>query len=211
MAGFRGLGKDGTYRGDRGWGGGRGQGFAAQGRDRALGLRGKECRGWSRGRWHAPDGGDTEAEGDGLVVGVRVAEAYEGGHDERIGSVLGLGAEEEVDAGLVYAGVGGRCLREDHVGIARGVEANLGAEVELVAAEVHGGLADGFAGDVRNGDLLGSEAFDDANLPAFADLGAGRGGLGEDAARGDGGGVEAVLDIEVEAGVKGGVGGFLDG
>ncbi len=145
------------------------------------------------------------------MVGGGVAEANKGGHNEGVGGVPGLGAEEEIDAGLVDTGVGRRGLGQDHIGVTGGVEVDLGAEVELVAAELHGGLADGFTGNVRDGDLLRAKALDDTDLPAFADFGAGCGGLGEDAAGGDGGGVEAILDVEVKAVMEGSVGGFLHG
>ena len=86
-----------------------------------------------------------------------------------------------------------------------------GAEVERHAADVHGGVALRLADDVGDGDLLRAEAFGDADLPLVADARAGGGGLREDAAGGDGGGVELVLDVEVEAAVQRGVEASADG
>ncbi len=142
--------------------------------------------------------------------GVVEGEADEGGHEEGFGGIGG-GAEEQIDAGLIEAGVGGRGLGEDGVGVAGCVDVGEGAEFELELADVHGGLLDGLADDVGDGDVLGTEAFGDADLPAVADARAGCGGLGEDAADGDGGGVELVLDVEIDAGAEGGLAGFGDG
>ena len=102
-------------------------------------------------------------------------------------------------------------MGEGHLGVAGGVDVGEGAEVELHAADVHGGVAEGLADDVGDSDLLGAEGFGDADRPAVADAGAGGGGLGEDAAGGDGGGVETVFDIEVDAGFEGGGAGLADG
>jgi hypothetical protein len=74
-----------------------------------------------------------------------------------------------------------------------------GAEVEREAAEVDGGGALGLANEVGDGDLLGTEAFGDADGPLTADLGAGGWGLGEDVTGWSGGGVELVLEGEAEA------------
>jgi hypothetical protein len=102
-------------------------------------------------------------------------------------------------------------LGEGHFGVARGVDVGEGSEVELGAADVHGGVAQRLADHVGDGDLLGAEADRDANLPAVADAGAGGRGLGEDVAGGDGGGVEAVLYVEIDAGLEGGRAGLADG
>ena len=61
------------------------------------------------------------------------------------------------------------------------------------------GRALGLAGEVGDGDGLRAEAFDAADVPFAADDGAGRGGLGEDAAGGDFGAVEAVVDGHLDA------------
>ena len=53
--------------------------------------------------------------------------------------------------------------------------------------------------DVGDGDLLGAEAFGDANSPVAADSDTGCGRLGEDVAGGCVGGVEAIFESEEEA------------
>ncbi len=111
---------------------------------------------------------------------------------------------------MVDAGVGGWGLGEGHLGVAGGVDVGEGAEVERHASDVHGGVAEGLADDVGDGDLLGAEGLGDADLPAVADAGAGGGGLRKDTAGGDGGGVEAVFDVEVDAGFEGGGAGLAD-
>jgi len=207
VAGFWGLGEDGALGGNRGgrcdrWTGGADLCAICSGDDRA-GLGG------GRGG-EASDGGDAQAEGDGGVVGGGKAHAGEGGHDEGAVGIGGGGAEQEVHAGLVDAGIRRRGLGQDKVAVPRGLEMGEGAEVEGVAAKIHGGLAKGLGDDVGDRDLLGAKAFGDADLPAFADFGSGCGGLGEDASGGHGGGVELVRDVEVEAAVQGGVGGLGD-
>ena len=88
-----------------------------------------------------------------------------------------------------------------------GVHADDGADFEAEAAELHDGGALGMAGEVGDGDGLRAEAFDAADVPFAADDGAGRGGLGEDAAGGDFGAVEAVVDGHLDAEL----GGFGEG
>jgi len=121
-------------------------------------------------------------------------------------------ADQKADAGAVDAcGGGGGGLGEDDAGRAGGGDVGDGAEVERETADVDGGSALGLADDVGDGDALGAEAFGDADGPVAADFGAGGRELGEDAAGGGGGGVEAVLDGDVEAGSGGFVDGFGDG
>ena len=86
-----------------------------------------------------------------------------------------------------------------------------GAEFEAEAADVDGGGALALAEEVGDGDLLGAEAFSDADGPLAADGGAGCGRLGEDAAGGSVGGVEAVFEVEDQAEGAGLFAGFGEG
>ena len=74
-----------------------------------------------------------------------------------------------------------------------------GSELEAEAADGDGGGALGLADEVGDGDLLAAEALGDADDPFAADGGAWGGRLRDDAAGGDGGGVETILDVETEA------------
>ena len=79
------------------------------------------------------------------------------------------------------------------------------AEIELEAAEGRRTL--GLAGDVRDRDVLTAERLSDADLAAAADERPGGGGLAEDVVGSDAGGVETVLNREIEAKFLGGGGG----
>jgi len=70
---------------------------------------------------------------------------------------------------------------------------------EAEAADVDGGSALRLAGEIGDGDLLGAEAFGDADGPLATDGHAGCGGLGEDAPGRRVGRVEAVFKGEAEA------------
>ena len=145
--------------------------------------------------------GDVEADGCGAGGGAGEGEAGQGGHDVGFGGfgLLGVG-EEEADAGAVDAGgVGVWGLRDDGAGFAGGGDVSDGAEFEGDAADVDGGGALGLADEVGDGDVLGAETFGDADGPLATDDRTGGGGLGEDAAGGCGGGVEAVFEVEAEA------------
>lgn len=85
------------------------------------------------------------------------------------------------------------------------------AEVEVEAAKVEVGRALGLADEVGDVDLLGAEAFGDANGPLAAYGGSGSRVLGEDAAGWGGGGVEAVFEGEAEAEGRGFAAGIGDG
>lgn len=85
------------------------------------------------------------------------------------------------------------------------------AEVEVEATEVEGGRALGLADEIGDGDLLGAEAFGDADGPLAADGGSGGGVLGENAAGRGGGGVEAIFEGEAEAEGGGFAAGVGDG
>ena len=85
------------------------------------------------------------------------------------------------------------------------------AEFEGEPADADGGRALGLADEIGDRDLLGAEAFGDADGPFAADYGSGGRGLGEDVACGDGQGVEAVLDVHAQAAGVGLFCGFGDG
>ena len=85
------------------------------------------------------------------------------------------------------------------------------AEFEREAADVDGGGALGLPEDAGDGDLLGAEAFCDADGPLAADGGAGSGRLGEDASGRSVGGVEAVFKREAQAEGAGSAAGFGEG
>ena len=113
--------------------------------------------------------------------------------------MFGVG-EEEANAGAVDAGgVGVGGLGDDGAGLARGGDVGDGAEFERDAADVDGCGALGLADEIGDGDILGAEAFGDADGPLATDDRTGSGGLGEDAAGRRGGGVEAVFEVEAEA------------
>ena len=154
-----------------------------------------------------------KAGGGGAGVGGGEAETGERGHDYSGGGLGFFGvAEQEADLRAVDAlSVGGWGLGEDDAGLAWGGEVGDGAEVEREAAEVDGGGSLGLADEVGDGDLLGAEAFGDADGPLAADLGAGGGGLGEDVAGWSVGGVELVFEVEAEAEGVGFVAGVGDG
>lgn len=154
-----------------------------------------------------------EAGGCCSCCGGGEGEAGEGGHDEGFGGGCGFGvAEEEADAGAVDAdGVGGGGLGDDDSGFAGGGDVGDGTEFEAEAADVDGGGALGLAEEVGDGDLLGAEAFGDADGPLATDCEAGGGGLGEDAAGWGVGGVEAVFEAEDEAEGAGFLAGFGEG
>lgn len=84
-----------------------------------------------------------------------------------------------------------------------------GSEFEAEAADVDGGGAFRLTEEVGDGDLLCAEAFGNADGPLAAHGRAGCGRLGEDAAGGCVGGVEAVFEVEDQtegAGLLRGVG-----
>ena len=119
-------------------------------------------------------------------------------------------AEKQADTGAVDAGgVGGGGLGDDDAGCSRCGDVGHCAEFEPETADVDGGGALALADNVRNGDLLGAEAFGDTHGPLAADGDAGCGRLGEDVAGGRVGGVEAIFEMEDEtagAGLLAGVG-----
>ncbi len=194
----------------RRWSYGKRDGFAGgvdSGAVRAAGGGNGGCD----GRWGVAENGDAKAKVvRGAVCGAG-GESEKAGKYEGAGGRGGGGAQQEVDAGLVNAGVGGRGLGEDHVGVAGSIDVGESAEVELVTADVDGGLANGLADDRGDGYLLRAEGDRNADLPAMADSGAGSGGLRKHSTGGDGGGVKAVFDVEVNAGIEGGGAGFADG
>jgi len=153
----------------------------------------------------------VEAGCCGACCGAGEGEAGERGHDEGLGGfgLFGL-AEQEADTGSVDAGcVGVGGLGDDDAGLSGCGEVGDGAEFEPETTDVDGGGALALAEDVGYCDLLGAEAFGDANRPLATHGDARRGRLGENAARRGVGGVEAIFEMEDEAegaGLFGGVG-----
>ena len=102
-------------------------------------------------------------------------------------------------------------MRENDVSVARRGKVGDRAQVQLVAPQRHGGLPDGHAVRVGDRDLLGAQTFSHTHLPTVSHLGTGRGRLRQNASSGNGGGVELVFDVEVEAGVQGRLAGLAHG
>jgi hypothetical protein len=139
-------------------------------------------------------------------------EAGERRHDEAGGSFDLFGdADEEAYAWTQGSGVGVGGLGDDDAGFAGGGNVGDDTEVEPEAADVDGGGALALADDVGNGDLLGAEAFGDADSPVATDDGARDRGLGEDTTGRRGWRVEAVFNRDAEARAVGLLAGVCDG
>jgi hypothetical protein len=156
---------------------------------------------------------DAYADGCYAGGGGGEREAGEGGHDEAGGWCVDLFgfADEEADAGAQGAGVGVGGLGDDDAGF--GICGDVGddAEVEPETTDVDGGGAFALAEDVGDGDLLGAEAFGDADGPGMADGGAGAGRLGEDKTGRRSWRIEAVFEVDAEADGVGLLAGVGDG
>jgi hypothetical protein len=118
---------------------------------------------------------DVQSGGGGASCGAGERETGERWHDEGFRRFrLFRFAEQKTDAGTVDAGcVGVGGLSDDDAGVSGSGDMSDGAEVEPEAADVDGGGALALTEDVGDGDLLGSEAFGNANHPLPADGDAG--------------------------------------
>lgn len=196
-------------------GGGRLRNHGASGDGAGGGCWGRGGCCWRGGCGYSHDdilhGGDVQScvceHGHGLgVVHAHYIRHDEGGWWWWIGL-----AEQDADAGTIDArGVGRRRLREYDAGSIARLAGQVGndAHVEPDVADVEGGFALLLADYLGNGDALRAEALGDADVPLLTDFGAGRGRLPEDATGGNGGAVEAVLQVEIEAFAQGAVAGF---
>ena len=121
-------------------------------------------------------------------------------------------AEKKADTGAVDAGgVGRRGLGEDDAGVAGGSDGGDGAELKGRASEGQRCRPLGLSGDVRNGDLLRTDTFRDADGPLAANGRAGGRELAEDVPGWGVARVELVFEAQAEAEVAGFGAGLLKG
>jgi hypothetical protein len=125
--------------------------------------------------------------------------------------VFGIADQEAYARTIDSTRVCGRSLGEDDVGIARDREVSDDAEVERQAANADGRSALGLAGQFGDIDALRPKRLGDTDGPLAANVGSGGRILGENAASGNLGGVEVVLQGEMETLTASGLTGFEDG